>query len=90
MTKVYTLFIVNIWKCVASVIEQQFHYIDLWEKSWRYSMEFLPYVSVINIDVSLKETFAKYKDIIKRYESIPRTFEYASKALKPYEEFLGE
>ena len=36
------------------------------------------------------ETVAKYKDIIKRYESIPRTFEYASKALKPYEEFLGE
>ena len=30
----------------------------------------------------------KYRDVLKKYDSIPRLLEYAAKALKPYEEHL--
>lgn len=38
--------------------------------------------------IGFSETVEKYKDIINRHESIPGAFEYASRALEPYEEFL--
>ena len=30
----------------------------------------------------------EYRDVLKRYEAIPRALDYASRALEPYEEYL--
>lgn len=45
--------------------------------------------NIISLDKpGFKEKAGEYRDVLIRYESIPRALDYASRALEPYEEYL--
>lgn len=45
--------------------------------------------NIISLDKpGFKGKAGEYRDVLKRYESIPRALDYASRALEPYEEYL--
>ena len=47
------------------------------------------FVGAISVDrPGFAEKVGEHRDVLKRYESIPRALEYAVKALGPYEEYL--